>query len=817
MNQLLYANLSASILSETLAGGAWSMPKIIAGQAITLKIRPAVRIEGAAESADRRVIHALTAGIGLVDKRPLSGTYQLKIGSGTSEAGVNVTASIDALANASTVASALNALSGKPCAMTVESHEDSLRVRFADDAAHALAVYDNAIWPPSAVVIAQETFDAAVVYDLRLVQAVAAQTTLFSLRTAQSPFIEEVRAGSTIDTTEVNAVQKIIVPNDFNAGSFVLRWKTRATRPLALPYDPADWQDKIAALADDGGSFELTEQDGALLIEFAGSMGGTDVELITVDVLEGPQAHAELTLDTRTPTMAKIMHRLGDANNEVKARFELVLTMQDEWNDEVYHRYVIAQDITLVRPLNLAELTAAADVNWTQPLELRSYKPWSPDQVVIGQRSYVTPIGDGEATDISIDHDLDRANLHVTVRQNTTPGTIVTTGFVVRFDSTNALTLIFDTAPEEAEFIVAITTADQPASFLAHTHEISEVNDLEDRLTAIEAAIAALQAHAPTGTFSVSADAGTSIMSFPLESMLELYPQRITPTLESAIASVRDIPLAQFPRDGGLLPAVHSSASASALPVPLEYEDANKGAKFVNGGDDPVLLPGRRGRRGLYLQPGELASYDGKGWYRIVQSFAGKNSFYPYDFERELFAFVVQGGMWPVGYTLTFDIGIELMLLQAGVTNWQALNNAHRTKAVWTLVIEAGAVTQDTSPSPVGANLAAITWQATPLLTQRLDITHIPQVHSFGIKASRLSESFATLQTKYSTTAASDAAITSAFPIAFRARLTGFDTLNSVLDPRGIIALRGLNADIAANGGISDKRGLVSIVKSTSL
>lgn len=821
MQALLYANLSNLVLSETLGGSAFLWPKLVAGKDLTLKLRKSIRIDGTNESADTRVLHAVKASIGRVDARPTSGTYQLKIGNASESPGANVTASIAFDATAPQVKAALDALtllSGAGITTTVTLTDGTYTVRFSDDAARVITCVDNALLPLSFVTVNVHEFDEAQVHDIRLVQAVVAQTTLFTEVDAAIPAVSRIIAGSTNSEILTSEIQKLYVPPDFSEGSsFILKRGFKKTAPIGMPTSAAEVQTALAALADDDGVFAVTEIQNGVLITFGGSMSGTAQDLLEVDVLEGPPPSAQLQLATNTPGMAAII-RTVDANGEVKLPLELELQVVDENDEELIHKYAFLVELTFKRPVNMDAFSSAAAVNWNQPLSAHGYQAWSPTQVVIGQRAYTAAIGDGSTNPITINHNLDRENLHVSVRENVGGGELVKPSeYTIAFTSANALTIEFATTPDEDEFVISISTADQPASFLDHEHPISEITGLETRLSALEEAVAALQAHAPTGSFSVTAsESAVVLQTWPLERFLELYPRRGDALAHDAYPSLRDIPSTVIPKNGGLLPAVHD-ASPDELPYPLEIDAAHIGKVFENMEADAILLPGRLGRKGVTLPVGGMAAFDGSAWYRVAK---GPNesltSYYPTDFDRELFAFTVPQEMWPVGHTLKIDLGFEVMMLLARVNSWQALTaETKRTAALWTFVLEVGEVTQDATPSTTGVNLEGITWDTEhPLIVQRIDITHIPGVHYFGLRVARTGSGLTAKQIKYATTLAADNPITLAFPLAFRARLIGFDTQDSVADPRGIIGLRGLNADNSQANGINDARGIAQIIKS---
>lgn len=815
MQASLYANITSLQLTETLGGSAFSFPKLVAGKQLTLKLRPAQRIEGSNESADQRQIHAIKASIGKVDTPPTTGTYQLKIGSGA-ESSANVTGDIAYNATTAQMKAAIDALtslsgSGVTCAVTLI--EGTYTIRFSDGLERSITCVDNALWPLSFVTVNSHIFDEVFVHDLRLMQSMVASTSLFTLVNAPVPTVTEIVTGATNSDILTAEIQKLAIPTEFNAGSFLLTRGFKKTAPIGLPTTADEIQTALAAIADEDGTFAVTEQQDAVLIEFGGSMSGTDQALLGVTVLEGPAPSAFLTIDTNTAAMASVM-RVVDQQGEVKLPLEIELQLVDEEDSELYHPYAWRTELTFVRPVNLEDRNVAVDVNWNQPLARHNYLAWSPDQLVIGQRAYAVAIGNGTANPITVNHNLNREVLHVTIRENIAGGErLPESEYTVVFTNNNSLQVTFASAPTAAQYLIAISTADQPATFLAHTHEIDEVNGLEERLAALEAAVAALQTHAPSGTFSTDTASTAPLMTWPLEQYIELYPRR--GALEKGLAgtegSIRDLPAELLNRNGGLLPAVHD-ATTENLVVPLEFDDANKAKVFENNTGGIVKLPGRLGRKGVDLASGEHCAYDGVGWYRVDRYDVTKTSWYPTDFTRELFSLAITEEMFPVGHTLKIDIGFEVMIHQAKVGSFQQLtNDPKRSTARWKLVFERGEITQDASPSTTDTNIDDIVWAVDePLLTQDLLINHVATAHYFGISILRASGGMTAKKRAYSTSAAAENAAPDGFPFAIRARLVGFDTQNSVLDPRGIIALAGLNRD---GNGVNADRGKAVIIK----
>ncbi|MBL9115507.1 MAG: hypothetical protein JNJ83_10925 [Verrucomicrobiaceae bacterium] len=911
MLALLYANVATKVLSDTLSGSAYQFPVIIAGEHLLLKIRPAERLGNASVRSSRQ-IHGFTTTIGHQDARPESGSYSLKIGSATSVVGTNVTTALAWNATAEQLQAALNALtllSGASVTCKVTLLDGTYAIKFSDGTERTITAQDNVLWPQAYVLVDTRTESGAVIHDLRLTQAALAQTTLHVMRNASVPTVEEVQVGATNSEVKTPAIQKLNIPAEFDDGSFILTRGVRKTAPISVPFDDTDvLATALEALADDDGEFAVTVEEDAFLIRFEGSMSGVDQDLLGVTVLTGPQPHAEIVLDTKTSAMGVRLRRL--VNGELTIPLDIEMRMVDPRDEESYHVTTFRQEVKIKPPVASAAHNVSADIDWTKPLSLADYKPFSPDQIVVGNVSSQHTIGNGSATSFTLNHNLNASLLHVTVREAASPGAkIEESAYNISFISNNALVITPSSVLASNAWSVAITTANAVAAFLAHTHEDDEVPGHEARISALEAQVAELLANASSGSFSTSEETpGEQRMIWRLDEFVEAWPRRLTAQQLAAlqgIGDLRKLEAAVTRRAGGLLPAVHDAAAESLVsfgnPVTVtanastnkllrDNHGLSNGALFrlsttgtlpggtaaatdyyvVNAGDDDLQLattpggsaidltdtgsgthslllpvaptwptditlkakvfvnndivthriPGSLQRKGVDLAPGEHCATDGLGhWYKVAKYDATKTTWYPTDFDRELFEFVVRQEMQPVGHTLLVDIGLELLMALSKRVNWQAHTaNKNRAAAQWLLVIERGTITAATTPSTPGQNIAGITWDtAHPLLSQVLNITTTPVPHWFGLQISRAADGMTAKKKLYSTLSAADHPAPTDFPYALRGRLVCFDTADSTADPRGIVLLAGLDRDHTKSNRTNDERGRGVIVKTSSL
>jgi hypothetical protein len=900
---LLYANLSKKTLSETQSGSSISWPRLVAGEDLVLKLRLVQSLDGQVIAA-RRTIRMLKASIGEKDARPLDGSFQIKLGTAPENAGVNTTAKIAHNATADQFAAALNALSdGALAAMqpfTCTLRDGSYLVRAAGGAQLMFTVTDNELWPVSFVTIREFSYDEGHSYEFRLTQAPVAETTGFNFIVPEIPSITTIQTGSENSGVKINEIQRLFVPPENPENfSFRLTFGFKKSDPIVLPTTAEEILDALAPLADAdaGEEFRVYPGQDAVLIEFTGdAWAGSNQAPLGVQVIDEAPADPTFTISTATAEMA-IRARRPDNLGEIKLPLELTLGLEDEQDELTIRTIKFRAELVFLVPVNQSAFSAAAALNWNQPLSRESYLQFSPSQVATGQRHYlITSLGDGASDEIEVNHNLNTRYLLVQLQQAAVDGLFLTHGtdYQVRIVSNNAIALIFPGgAPAAASLIGQISTASHDANFEPHTHTIAEIDGLEERLSAAEVALAELQTLAPSGSIASSANVSTApSLDITLPSFVEACPA-LQPDLTSSteIKSLADIPASSLPSNGGLLPAVHDVAVETLPGTIPAAADSYKGRVFRNAGANDVELDGGYGRKLVAIRPREYAACDGRSWYPVkrydspgapvtmtidintdvctaaahpfsdgdavmlattgvlptpaladtqyyvrdktantfklaatpggaainfliapsgVQTIftAPKSTFYPADFERELFVLPVKSKQFRIKQTLELFAGIEAALVNVKVAHPRTSDLRYRsqiTKAQWSLVLRWGIATSESSPATTGANLKGITWNSTPIFEQRIDLVASPIVHTFGCRIKRTTEStFTVEEILYGRATASAASITTA-DFYLGAWLERFDTEDGVSDPRGLALLMGLtrsnSADPEANLG----------------
>ncbi len=797
MQASLFANLSNLTLSTSLSGGSFSFPKIVAGADLTLGLRFAETIEGQATEIGR-ALESVKVSLGMMDARPTSGSYKLHLGTDPASAGVNLTAAIAWDATAAQVQAALEALTGFG-SVVVTAEGGTFRIRIGDGATEIEAVaVENTLRPVAFVEWYAVEVEDEYVHELRLTQTPVAQTVDFALVAAEAPSISQIQAGGENDDITWNEIQKLSVPPEFR-GSFQIRRGYAKTPPIGLPTSAEDIATALEGLADLDGEFLVTEVQDGVLIEFSGEMGGSDQALLTVQVLDQPAGDPTCTLRTDTAEMWSALAGVN-AVKEVKLILEIRCVFADEEEDEANKVYIFRQELTMVAPVDAGTRNAASEIDWNQPRGRRAILPFSPGQVLIGNRDYQVTIGNGSATSFTINHNLDAVTVQVMIKESV-GGRIVVHGVEFEAAMTNANTLTV--TPQAATlaggvlgsgaWTVLVVSAGQ-AQYEAHEHAIEEITGLREELDALGAAVTALEDLVPTGALtSRDVASGTPVAQWVLPPVLEVYPSRAVLTLGEGETLV-DVAAGDLPRDGGLVGAVHDAAATDVTALP---GSPATGSVYKYTGTADLLLAGGLGRRGVTIKTNEHFAWDGRVWFKVVKVEGTKTSWYPEDFDRELFVVAVSSKQLIAKRVAELNIGFEVALRSrrerdaAGYTG-----DARNTQAQWVLLIEHGAFTGETSPSTTDTNLKAITWNATPILSHRLIVTRNAGTHSFGCRVNRSAGGVLSTDAIFYGASEAGGSVPAAADFALRARLVRFDIIDGVADPRGVVLLRGLNVSL---------------------
>ena len=769
MQATVYANLTTRRLTTTLGGSAVSFPAFVQGDNVRIGLRFAESLEGSPIEVQRIVTH-IRASIGFVDARPTTGFFVLRVD------GQN-TASIPHDATAGAVQTALAAIGLDDAVVGKEDGSWIISTGLQEIAlsGHSAGGLLSELRPVSFVRVRSTQVAGQYRHEVRLVQAPLASTASFDLIVPPAPTVSEVQAGGASATTLWPEIQALKIQPTFK-GTYQLRRGFKKTRELSVDDGPDEIQDALSVLADDEGSFSVSNPATNIAhITFNGSMAGIDQELIEVAVFSAPPGDPTIILDLNTAEIAAALR--GAA--ELKPELEIEVAIQDE-NDptKTYTLTPFRAPISLIRELNWEGLETAANIDWLRPPYGRTYVPFTPDQIITGSQHYVAPIGDGVNSDFTISHNLGTRDLHVTVRQNGGNRAIVEP-LAVTLDGEDDLSITFAEPPAVNGCVVTISTAGPVSAFQTHGHTIAQIEGLQLILDDLGGRVEDLEAFIPNSPPGVSGNEQTVIAAWELPELFEVFPTR----QKIEAKDVPSIKPADLPRVGGLLPAVYVDplvfTSANVLPTSpvtgVIYQ-------YINT-TSPLVIPGYLGRRSTKLQAPGFFAWDGRGFYQVEQVIAGEKVFYPTDFSRELFRIHVNGKQLRLGKRLSLDFSFVAAVFNSN------------TSVHWGVAIDMGLP----SGNPANpSNIADVTFLP-PSLDHSFMLTSVPSSHSFGLRIVRkivdAVDTCVVDRVIYGATEATPTTMTTANFIV-RGRLVRFDTDDRQTDPRGLVAFNGLKATL---------------------
>lgn len=754
MKTLLSYDLTTKALTDGTS--SWQPPMLTFGESLTIGLRFQETLSGSQITANP-TIRALKVGSGSVDARPVGGAWALKIGSAPQSAS-NATAPLAHNVSPQTLQAAINALpaiAGQYGAAVVLPLTGGYLIRFGSGAVDVpLALVESQLYPPCFEQVNSWQVAGAWESELRLCQAPVVFSDGSERVLPPPPSITRIQAGgSDGEAVTWNEIQQLAMPPEF-LGSYQFHRGNLRTVLLSQ----SDGVDAIAsALARYGPGITVTlPRDATARIEFGGDFAGTPQDLLAVFVADAPEGDLTFTLALDRAPLAAML-RLQDT---VTLPLEIELAIADDSLPGGVRIDKIRTALTVQRGVIFPMLATAAGINWLRPIP-RDYVPFTADQIITGQQFYACALGDGEALEFTVDHNLATDNVAaVLLRENSGQGRMLVLGtdYAVAYGGPNSLTLTLlnaTAAPATAALGLVITAAGPVAVFQAHTHTIDQIMGLSNVLENVGVRLEVLEGYLPT-TKPTDSTSGTGLtIKIPATEEVLFYG---APTLALKALPVR----APF-----LLPAVHATA---ALDLPTPLPDPALNGLWIAA--SRTLIPGTARISASYADAGGFVASDGRMLYPACQA-AGTTSYYPAPFERTLFEFPINDAQLQVGRTLDVQFGIGAQLIHA------------TSEAQWVAVIEWGIPTDQTDPANEGPNLESIVWSPTPLLSQRIYLTSLLMQHSFGCRIARTATGITADSMRYGGwQTAADAAPTGP-NFVLRARLIKFDTKNNIPNADG--------------------------------
>jgi hypothetical protein len=437
---------------------------------------------------------------------------------------------------------------------------------------------------------------------------------------------------------------------------------------------------------------------------------------------------------------------------------------------------VFQQNMTVQADGAWTGLAAAQRINWLNPPQPVNYIPFTTDQVITGIQSYTAVVtGAGPWT---IAHNLGTEAIHVTVRENISNGYILSNAdpadlghYKVQTATSQSVvvTNITGSSLTSPGWAVMISSAGPTSAFLAHTHTIAQIVDLQDTLASLGTRLGSLENVLPNNVGVINQAA---VNTTPLTIKVSERAAVLFADVDGAWSG-KGIEAAKLPRRGpSLLRARHETAQNS----PIATAPTAAGVWLYSGGVElaPMgYIPGQS------VPPGGAVAYEGGRIYQVRQEL-GKTTWFPVPYEVELFRVPVNGEQLRVGRTLEVQFGLVLQMLAD-------------TDAQWRIVVDAANLAQVSSPADQGLNLSAADYNQIAMLDHRVLLTQALTPHIFGVQILRRlvdgNVQVTANKNLYGTyTGTGGAPATGDFIL--RARLINFDIAEAGGDVRGWVGYR---------------------------
>ena len=772
---VIYADITKRQICSS-DGNTASLPQLTFGDNVTFAVRLLDRNADGVVLTDLKV-RSLRAAVGPVLQCPVAGRFSLRFGTGTESVMLPITATCDALREAIV---ALAEEATYPLLDVLPGVDKGVwLLRFDHEGEVPIAVCTNQLFPRAFVRVRAFKTNERWWHEVRLIVAPYVFVNLFYRVLSPPPSVSRIRVGDQGDdqTPSQNEVQKIHIPKTF-AGTYYIGFDFRTSSLLGTTDGPDEIAAALNAMWSDGVTRFLATlpENNEVYVEFVGPLGKWPQDMMTITVNTFRAGDISFDLDLNNADLASALRASTSVQAPLEVELEVVGDDEDPDDPEIPGRTMtlFSAPLTIVREQIWQELATVPAINWIRPPQPKNYIPYGQSQIITGAQNYVACIGDGHSTAVVLDHNLGTEALHITVRENVSGGhRIADNDYQVVFTDTNSLTLVFPTAPAANSLAVTISTAGPTSAFVSGlTVTMAQVEGLLDRLNNLGSRVGAIEDLLPhVNPTATTADLSGNSCDIEIPDLSEMLPGNLASDFD-ADAAAKDV--TKQPRAGGFLPAIHD-ATIDNIPSPLPAPSTQAGKVFTNNTDTAILVPGGLGRRGSHLEPGGFAGSDSRVWYRLSRD-GNTNSFYPTDFERELFMLPINDQMLGAGMAFTLTFKLALQLFKA------------TSRAQYLLVIEAGTSPGQSDPAPTGPNLADVTWLATPLLSRRIIVSNIKVTHPFGCAIRRDIDGttmHADQMAYHKWTAA--AAVPTDTNFTLRARLIEFDTENSVVGAKGLV------------------------------
>ena len=769
MATFLYGNLSTKTASYSIKPGTIDLPKVVNGDTFTVAVRLTETADGTTVATTPSISYARLA-YGPVDVAPTSGSFKVLVNA--------VTSSVITLgSSAASVAAVFNSIAAVTGWSVREDQGSYIVSRTASYAATSgITIVANELIPESFVRVTSYSDGATFYQELRPMQSPLAYVSSFALLVPPAPTITRVVTGYSNETTgvSVNEVQRLYVPPQFDSVFQIFKGTDR-TQLLSKDDGAPEIQAALVsgvATVGSGALFLVTNpKSNTADIEFAGTMAGETQDLLTVVVPESPQG--DLTFDLDLNTQGMLAGLRGDFEVTHPLTCEVGINYGTAATPDIHYITVFQQNLTVQADGAWAGLAAAQRINWLNPPQPVNYIPFTTDQVITGIQSFTAVVtGTGPWT---VAHNLGTEAIHVTLRENISSGYLL--GNDIDFNVQTAtsqsivVTKITGTVPT-AGWAVMISSAGPTSAFLAHTHTVAQVVSLQDLLNSLGSRVTNLENNAIPFTLTSSSTTTipyeipvTNRQSVLFSNNLGVWGQT------GSLLEITSVPSAQAPQ---LLPALSvtvSTAASSAIPTATTVDIVRAYTSGLNILVPRIgLIPGARLPSGV----AHIGAEASRGLVYQVEPYGSARTYYPKPYEVPLFEIPLNDKLFKAGTKAKMQFDLYVQSKGANATGQ------------WFCIVDVGSVTSVATPSTQSDNITGITYNATPILAQRLLVTGESIGHDLGVEVLATTATIMNANSyAYGVWSPVSASAPSNRNFILRGRLANFDILDNQGDPRG--------------------------------
>lgn len=768
MATFLYGNLSTKTASYSIEPGTIDLPKVVQGDTFTVAVRLTETVDGTTVATTPSISYARLA-YGPVDVAPTSGSFKVLVNA--------VTSSVITLgSSAASVAAVFNSISAVTGWSVREDQGSYIVSRTASYVATSgITIVANELIPESFVRVTSYSDGQTFYQELRPMQSPLAYTSAFALIVPPAPTITRVVTGYSDEATgvSVNEVQRLYVPPQFD-GVFQIFKGTARTQLLDKDDGAPEIQAALTAgvvTQGSGETFLVTNpKSNTADIEFAGTLGGQPQNLLAITVPESPQGDLTFDLDLNTQGMLAALR--GDFEITHPLTCEVGLNYGTAATPDIYYITVFQQNLTVQADGAWAGLAAAQRINWLNPPQPVNYIPFTTDQVITGIQSFTAVVtGTGPWT---IAHNLGTEAIHVTVRENISNGYILANGVSYEVQTVTSQSIVVEAgvSTPTAGWAVMISSAGPTSAFLAHTHTVAQVVSLQDLLNSLGSRVTNLENNAIPFTLTSSSTTTipyeipvTNRQSVLFSNNLGVWGQT------GDLLEITSVPSAQAPQ---LLPALSvtvSTAASSAIPTATTVDIVRAYTSGLN-----ILVPRIGLIPGVRLPSGvaHIGAEASRGLVYQVEPYGSARTYYPKPYEVPLFEIPLNDKLFKAGTKAKMQFDLYVQSKGANAT------------AQWFCIVDVGSVTSVATPTTQSDNITGITYNATPILAQRLLVTGESIGHDLGAEVLATTSTIMNANSyAYGVWSPVTASAPSSRNFVLRARLANFDILDNQGDARG--------------------------------